>query len=164
MADIETLPKLLLCPLLESYSVTLGDDVLTTQYETGMPRQRLGSIGRPHEVSVGFRHESVHQDYILAFWRLYRMKPFALRLVIEDTSLSWYECRFVGAPSKRKVGGDVYEFNANLLVKPKPLRDAEDNDLVWVYEQTDGDPLTYTNILERLVNESLPESAGSLDA
>ena len=52
MANIDLLPRLVLCPLRDSYDPTLGNDVITTQYESGMPRQRLAGVGRPHQVGV----------------------------------------------------------------------------------------------------------------
>lgn len=163
MADIDTLPKFLLLPLLDGYSVTLGNDVLTTYFESGQPRQRLKGGGAPHTVPVTFRHLEVHQQYARAFWETYRAQPFAMRLKINDGDLQWYSCRFVSAPSFTPLGADIYEFSVSLSVKPRPINADENLALMWVYEQTDGDLLTYTNLLEKLVNESLPEAVGSLN-
>ena len=121
MAAIDLLPKLILCPLLDSYSPTLGNDVITTQYENGMPRQRLAGVGRPHQTPVSFRHKAKHQQYILAFWRVYRARAFAMRLILDGTELAWYECRFIGEPSILSLGGGVCEFSINLVCRPKPL-------------------------------------------
>lgn len=164
MADIETLSKFALVPLRDSYSPTLGNDVLTTQFTHGMPRQRLGGVGSPHQTQVMFRHKSQHQDYILAFWRLYRAKPFAMRLKIDSTSMQWYECRFVGEPQMGFLGGNVYEFGINLVCRPQPLNLDLDETFVYFYEQTGGDISGFTNALEKLVNEDLPDALGSLNA
>ena len=164
MAAIDLLPKLVLCPLLDSYSPTLGNDVITTQYENGMPRQRLAGVGRPHQTPVSFRHKAVHQDYILAFWRLYRAKAFALRLVLDSSGLNWYECRFIGEPSLNVLGGGVFEFSINLVCRPKPLDIEQDKVFIELYEQTGGDISTFFNLLEKLVNEDLPDALGSLNA
>lgn len=160
MADIELLPKLVLCPLLDGYSATMGNDVITTQYENGMPRQRLAGVGRPHQVGVMFRHKAVHQDYILAFWRLNRAKAFALRLILDDSGLNWYECRFIGEPSISALGGNVFEFSISLVCRPKPLDIDVDETFVYMYEQTGGDISGFTNALEKLVNEDLPNATG----
>ena len=162
MADIDLLPKLVLCPLKDSYSATMGNDVITTQYDNGMPRQRLSGAGRPHKVGVTFRHKSVHQDYILAFWRVYRAKAFALRIILDSSSLQWYECRFLGEPSISALGGNVFEFSIALVCKPKPLNLEVDETLVYFYNATGGDISGFTNQLERLVNEDLPDALGSL--
>lgn len=164
MADIETLPRLALVPLRDSYSPTLGNDVLTTQFTHGMPRQRLGGVGSPHQVEVRFRHKAVHQDYILAFWRLYRAKPFAARLILDSTGLDWYECRFIGNPSPVEISADVFEFSIGLVCRPKPLNLDLDETFIYFYEQIGGDISGFTNALEKLVNEDLPDALGSLNA
>lgn len=164
MADIETLPKLALVPLRDSYSPTLGNDVITTQYENGMPRQRLAGVGRPHQTPVSFRHKAQHQDYILAFWRVYRARAFAMRLILDGTDLAWYECRFIGEPSIVSLGANVFEFSINLVCRPKPLDIEQDKVFIELYEQTGGDISTFFNLLEKLVNEDLPDALSSLNA
>lgn len=164
MAAIDLLPKLILCPLRDSYSPTLGNDVITTQYENGMPRQRLAGVGRPHQTPVTFRHKAQHQDYILAFWRVYRARAFAMRLILDGTELVWYECRFIGEPSILSLGGGVFEFSINLVCRPKPLDIEQDKVFIELYEQTGGDISTFFNLLEKLVNEDLPDALGSLHA
>lgn len=164
MADIDLLPKLALLPLRDSYNPTLGNDVITTQYTNGMPRQRLDGVGRPHQTPVSFRHKAQHQDYILSFWRLYRAKPFAVRLILDGTELAWYECRFIGEPSFSSLGGNVFEFSIGLVCRPKPLNLDLDATLVALYNETGGDISTFFNLLEKLVNEDLPDALGSLNA
>lgn len=162
MAAIDLLPKLVLCPLRDSYSPTLGNDVITTQYENGMPRQRLAGVGRPHQTPVSFRHKAQHQDYILAFWRVYRARAFAMRLILDGTDLAWYECRFIGEPPILSLGGGVFEFSINLVCRPKPLNLELDETFIYFYETTGGDISGFINQLEKLVNEDLPDALGSL--
>ena len=164
MAAIDSLPKLILFPLRDSYSPTLGNDVITTQYENGMPRQRLAGVGRPHQTPVSFRHKAQHQDYILAFWRVYRARAFAMRLILDSTDLAWYECRFIGEPSILALGNNVFEFSINLVCRPKPLDIEQDKTFIIFYEATGGDISGFTNQLEKLVNEDLPDALGSLNA
>jgi len=160
MAIEDVIPQLVLCPLLESYGATLGNNVTTTQYDNGMPRQRLNGIGRPHQVQVSFRHKAIHQDYITAFWRVNRARAFALRLIVDGSDLAWYECRFVGEGKPSVLGGNVFEFSINLVVKPRSLNLEIDKEFVYIYEQAGGDISGFTNALEKLVNEDLPESGG----
>lgn len=164
MANIDLLPKLILLPLRDSYSPTLGNDVISTQYTNGMPRQRLDGVGRPHQTPVSFRHKAQHQDYILAFWRIYRARAFAMRLILDGTDLAWYECRFIGEPSILSLGGGVFEFSINLVCRPKPLNLELDETFVYFYNATNGDISGFTNHLEKLVNEDLPDALGSLNA
>lgn len=164
MSDIDLLPKMILCPLRDSYNPTLGNDVITTQYENGMPRQRLTGVGRPHQTPVSFRHKATHQDYILAFWRVYRAKAFAMRLILDCTELAWYECRFIGEPSILALGNNVFEFSINLVCRPKLIDIEQDKTFIYLYEQTGGDISTYFNLLEKLVNEDLPNAMRGLNA
>lgn len=164
MAAIDLLPKLMLLPLRDSYNPTLGNDVITTQFENGMPRQRLAGVGRPHQTPVTFRHKAQHQDYILAFWRVYRAKAFAMRLILDGTELAWYECRFIGEPSISALGGSVFEFSINLVCRPKPLDIEADKAYIEAYNATGGDISGFFNLLEKLVNEDLPAAFGGLNA
>lgn len=164
MAAIDLLPKMILCPLRDSYSPNLGSDVITTQYANGMPRQRLDGVGRPHQTPVSFRHKAQHQEYILAFWRVYRAKAFAMRLILDGTDLAWYECRFIGEPSILAIGNNIFEFSIGLVCRPKPLDLEQDKVFIELYEQTGGDISSFTNPLEKLVNEDLPDALGSLNA
>lgn len=161
---IEDLPQMVLLPLRDSYNVTLGDDVVTTQFDRGMPRQRLGGVGSPHQLSVTFRHKGKHQDYIHKFWELYKTKPFAMRLIIGSPTLSWFECRFLGSPTHAELGADVHEFSIALVVKPKRLNLDVTAAYIWAYIQGGGDVSKFTNPLAKLVNEDLPDALGSLNA
>lgn len=161
---IEDLPQMVLLPLRDSYNVTLGNDVVTTQFEKGMPRQRLGGVGSPHQLSVTFRHKGQHQEYLYSFWELYKTKSFAMRLIIGSPTLSWFECRFLGSPTHTELGADVHEFSIGLVVKPKRLDLDVSAAYLWAYQQTGGDVSLYFNALEKLVNEDLPDALGSLNA
>lgn len=162
MAIQDDLPQLILCPLLDSYNVAIGNDVISTQYSNGPPRQRLDGVGRPHNVQVAFRHKAQHQEYIMRFWRVQRAKPFAMRLMIESIGMEWYQCWFDGPPQPMPLGGGVFEFRINLIVKARPLNIGVDAAYLWAYSQTNGDISTYFNALEKLVNEDLPDAMGSL--
>lgn len=164
MAIQDDLPQLILCPLLENYSVGIGNDVLSTQYTNGPPRLRLNNVGAPHQISVTFRHKAVHHDYIWQFWELYKVKPFAMRLIIKGTTMQWYQCWFNGMPQDTVLGGNVFEFSCGLIVKPIPVNLELAATFVYFYEQTGGDISGFTNALEKLVNEDLPDALGSLNA
>lgn len=163
MANIDSLTKMILCPLRDNYNPVLGDDVITTQPSKGMPRQRLAGVGSPHYTPVSFRHKAQHQDYILAFWRLHRTKAFAMRLIMDNTELSWYECRFIGQPSLSSLGG-VFEFSINIVCRPKPLDTEQDRTFIHWYNQTGGDISGYFSLLEKLVNVDLPAATRHINA
>lgn len=161
---IEDLPQMVLLPLRDSYNVTLGDDVISTQYTKGPPRQRLGGVGAQHQTPVTFRHKGQHQQYLYDFWLLHRAKPFAMRLIIGSPALSWFVCRFVGSPTHSYLGADVHEFSIGLVIEPKRLDLEVSAAYLWAYQQTGGDVSLYFNALEKLVNEDLPDALGSLNA
>lgn len=164
MAIEDDLPQLILCPLLDSYNVDIGNDVLSTQYTNGPPRLRLNNVGAPHQISVTFRHKAQHHDYIWQFWELYKVKPFAMRLIIKGTTMKWYQCWFDGMPQDTVLGGNVFEFSCGLIVKPIPVDLDVAASFVYLYNETGGDISTYLNALEKLVNKDLPDALGSLNA
>lgn len=163
MAIQDNLPQLILCPLLDSYNVAIGDDVISTQYTNGPPRQRLDGVGRPHNVQVAFRHKAVHQEYIMRFWRIHRAKSFAMRLMVESTDMEWYQCWFDGPPQPIPLGGGVFEFRVGLIVKARPIDLAVDQDYIDAYIMSGGDISGYFNSLEKLVNVDLPDAVRSLN-
>lgn len=158
------LPQLMLIPLRDSYELTFGDDVLSTEYSDGMPRQRLDSTGRPHDTPIGFINTKAQQDYLIKFWRINRAKPFSLKLIGDSTELEWYECRFISRPIQKELAPNVFEWSSNIVVKPKPLNLELDKTIVAIYEQTGGYTDTFFNLLEKLVNVDLPNATGGLSA
>lgn len=163
MAIQDDLPQLILCPLLENYNVGIGNDVLSTQYTNGPPRLRLNNVGAPHQISATFRHKAQHHDYIWRFWELYKVKPFAMRLIIKGTAMQWYQCWFNGMPQDLVLGGNVFEFSCGLIVKPIPVDLEVAATFIYLYNETGGDISTFFNLLEKLVNEDLPDALGSLN-
>ena len=159
MAD---LPQLILLPLRDSYDLTFGDDVVTTEYSDGMPRQRLDSTGRPHRTPIAFRNRAAAHDYLLAFWRTYRARPFAMRLYSSSSKLEWHECRFLGNPNQKEIVSQLFDWSCEVVVKPKPLNLEMDKIIVAIYEQTGGCTDTFFNLLEKLVNVDLPNATANL--
>lgn len=156
------LPQLILCPLRDSYNLTFGDDVVTTEYSDGMPRQRMDSTGRPHRTPIAFRNRAAAHDYLLAFWRVYRAKPFAMQLYSSGTTLEWHECRFVGSPSQKEIGYQLFDWSCDVAVKPRPLDIEMDKSIVHIYNTTGGYTDTFFNLLEKLVNVDLPNATANL--
>lgn len=158
------LNEFILLPLRDSYNIQLGDDVTTTQFDSGMPRQRLTSIGKPHQVDVTFRHKNQHQEYLYNFWMLHRTKPFMMRLLAGSSEISWFECRFVGGLNHTEVGFNVHQCSIGLIVKPNRFDKQVAQDYVDAYTLTGGDLSTFFNALEKLVNEDLPSAMRGLNA
>ena len=158
------LDEFILCPLRDGYNIKLGDDVTTTQFASGMPRSRLTSVGRPHQVDVTFRHKGQHQDYFFNFWMLHRTRPFMMRLLAGTSNMQWFECQFYGSPDHSELGNDVHQSSIGLIVKPKKFDKQVAQDYIDAYILTGGDISTYFNLLEKLVNEDLPNAMRGLNA
>lgn len=157
------IPMLMLKPLLEGYSPNLARNVVTTETEGGMPRQRLGSIGKVHRVSVNYLCTSAQWQYFLAFMRAYEAMPFLANLQLDDVSLKWYECRMIGESLPfTVVGGGVFRVQLDLVARPIKYDVATDMNLTTIYEMTDGQIDRYFKSLEKLANEYLPAALGSL--
>jgi hypothetical protein len=158
------LPQLMLCPLRDSYNLTFGDDVITVQYSDGMPRQRLGSSGRPHHTPISFINTKAKQDYLQAFWRVNRANAFALRLLGDSTTLEWYECRFIAPPQLRALAPNIFEWSCEIVVKPQPINVVLDADIITIFELSGGKPDEFYNYLELLVNQDLPKAMQSVES
>lgn len=156
------LPKLLLCPLLSSYSPTTPSGVLTTQAIKGMPRQRKAIENPTHSTPVSFIVRGSAAVYLKAFWRQHRASAFQMRLILDDEELSWYECRFTGDQQQQRLGGRLVQWSNSITVKSKAISPETDQTIIYMYEQSDGDTNAYLNLLDVLVNQELPDALENL--
>ena len=99
-----------------------------------------------------------------AFWRVNRAKPFSMRLLGDNTTLEWYECRFISPPQLKALAPNVFDWSCDIVVKPKPLDIEMDKFIVYIYEQTGGYTDRFFNLLEKLVNVDLPNATRGLNA
>ena len=112
--------KLNFSPLRDSYTPDLGNEVITTTFKAGMPRQRRAFIGAPHTASVTFRLKKADHNTLMAFYYSHQTKPFGLQLFAIDGELKWYECRFLSAPKPRQLGATVYDTSVDIVIAAKP--------------------------------------------
>ena len=155
--------QLMLQPLRDSYQLTFGDDVITTEVSNGMPRQRLGGVGAPHRSSVRFQNRLSEYNYLMAFWRVNRTKAFFMQLFSDNGELSWHECRFVSAPQVSEIGYHIYNCSFEIVIKPKPLNIDVDNVIVTINNMANNERDEYFNYLEKLVNNDLPNATRGLN-
>lgn len=156
MAD---LPKLRLKALRAGYSFNLGRQTVTTETESGQPRQRKDSIGTVHRLSPTYKCTRVQYRYLLAFLRVYEAQPFLAYLVIDDPDHRWYECRIVSNDIPVSALGDqLFTVQLNMTATPISPTKQEDLGFIGVYDATDGQPDLFFNLLEKLVNEDLPDA------
>ncbi|PLT23755.1 hypothetical protein [Psychrobacter sp. MES7-P7E] len=156
MAD---LPKLRLKPLREGYSFNLGRQTVTTQTESGQPRQRKASVGTVHTLSPTYKCTRVQMQYLHAFLRAYEAQPFLAYLLIDDIDHKWYECRIVSDDIPVSALGDQI-FTVQLSITATPISPSLQADLVNIsaYDVSDGNPKLFFYLLEQLVNVDLPNA------
>ena len=174
--DINTLPKFMLKPFADGYSVTLADDFVTTPMQGGEPRQRRIFEGGWHQVSATYKHRPAAHQYFLAFRRAYAGRSFLAYLLVDDIVHRWYRCRFIDNKKlSPRYGGGMFMVSCELSVEPIPYAYDKDGNLVAyphtidndlsmlaIYNMTDGQVDVFFNQLEKLVNQDLPAATAGL--
>ena len=160
MAD---LPKMMLKPLRSGYNFSLGRSTVTTQFESGMPRQRKTRVSPTHQVQATYKCTRSMYQYLMAFLRAYEARAFLAYLLLDDIDHQWYECRIISdVINVSTLGDQIFTVSLILIVKAKPRDVALDITIFELYELLDGQIDAYFNQLEKLVNEDLPDALGSL--
>jgi hypothetical protein len=128
------LPNLLLPPDQNSYTIVLGNTVLSTTLEGGASRFRADKLGAVHTVTVQWTCNAKNYAYLMAFFRAsinFGADPFQTALIIDSGQLLSYTCHIVpgtfGLTSQR---GQTYVVGATLEVAPNPAYYATDADTV----------------------------------
>ena len=157
------LPQLMLTPYRDGYSFALGRSTVSTQYISGMPRQRKTKVGTVHQLTATYKCTRSKYQYLVAFLRAYEAKPFLAYLLLDDIDHHWHECRIMDESIAVSTNGDqIFTVSLNLVVKSKKLDVGVDAAYLWAYSQTNGDISVYFNALEKLVNEDLPDAMREL--
>lgn len=159
----ENLPKFLLLPERNSYNLEFGDNVLRTKFASGRTRQRLNGDDAPHVTPVTFRLKTKQQDYLNAFYRLYKSSYFAMMLIADTTSLEWYECQFIGKASLKQLGANFYEWTNQIEITPQPLDIDKSKVTVAIFNMTNGEPSKFNDMMEKYVNVDLPQAMRGLE-
>ena len=107
---------LFLCPSADGFRGVSGSDYLTTRATSGMPRIRRVQSGATGSAVAAFQVEAHHYDYLMAFWRLTKAESFACRAILSNSTMNWYECRWVGAPTVVYKGAGAYHFSCEIAL------------------------------------------------
>lgn len=153
-----------LCPLQRGYSPTVANNLLEQELMGGFARQRVQFVNNVHTVTASVMLDDHRkQQYFLAFWRSHQTnpRPFLWRLIVDDVQATTYVCQFVA--SSLQIGerdGKVYSVSFSLRLKPNNT--GKDFDQIIIDAWESGDPFLLFKLLEKLVNEDLPDALGGL--
>lgn len=153
-----------LCPLQRGYTPNPANNLLEQELMGGFARQRVQFINNVHTVTVSvLLDEKIKQQYFWAFWKNHQRnpRPFLWRLIVDETSVTTYVCQFVA--DSLQLGerdGKVYSVSFGLRLKPNNTGTDFDESIIDLWES--GDPRKLLNLLEKLVNEDLPDALGGL--
>jgi len=154
-----------LCPLQRGYDAKPGNGLLEQDLLGGFARQRVQFVNNAHMVTASvLLNTKLKQEYFWTFWSKHVERfpqPFLWRLKVNDVEMTTYECQFVaGSLQKQEQNGLIYAVSFSVRCKQNPRDTSFDQDIIDAWE--DGDPYRYINLLEKLVNEDLPETGVSL--
>lgn len=154
-----------LCPLQAGYSFSPGNNMLEQQLLGGFARQRRMFVNNVHVVNVSVLLKTkTHAQYFWAFWRSHTLnpQPFLWRLITDSSEMQDHTCQFIAESlSVGERQGSIY--SVSFQVRCKPLNNGDlafDQTIVDLWDT--GSPSDVLNLLEQLVNESLPDALGSI--
>ena len=153
-----------LCPLQRGYTPEPANNLLEQTLMGGFARQRVQFVNNVHTVTVSvLLSEKIKQQYFWAFWNSHQKnpRPFLWRLIVDETSVATYVCQFIaGSIQIGERDGKAYSVSFGLRLKPNNTSNDFDQTIIDLWES--GDPRKLLNLLEKLVNEDLPDALGSL--
>lgn len=157
------IPKFRLKPFRPGYNFNLGRRTITTETQSSQPRQRLDSTGTVHRLTPTYKCTRVQYQYLVAFLRAYEALPFLAYLLIDDIDHKWYECRIVSDAIPVSTLGDQI-FTVQLSMTATPISPSRQADLgtIKVYDDTNGNPKLFYDLIEQIVNKEMPEALGNL--
>lgn len=154
-----------LCPLQSGYSFNPASNMLEQQLLGGLARQRATFVNNAHIVNASVMLKTkAHVQYFWAFWRVHTQQPqpFLWRLITDSSEMQDHTCQFVAnSLTVNERSGTIY--SVSFQVRCKPLNNGDlafDQSIVDIWES--GSPIDMFNLLEQLVNESLPNALGGL--
>lgn len=154
-----------LYPLKRGYSFAPGNNLIEQQLLGGFARQRRMFVNNVHIVNASVMLESkTHAQYFWAFWRSHTLnpQPFLWRLITDSSEMQDHTCQFIAESlSVGERNGVIYP--VSFQVRCKPLNNGDltfDQTIVDLWDT--GTPFDMLNLLEQLVNESLPDALGSI--
>lgn len=152
-------------PLQRGFTPEAANNLLEQQLMGGFARQRVQFVNNVHTVTASVMLETkLKQQYFWAFWRSHTRdapRPFMWRLRIDDAEAADYQCQFVaGSLQTQERIGISYAVSFSLRLKPNNTGKDFDETIIGLWDS--GDPSLLLSLLEKLVNEDLPDALGGL--
>ena len=151
-----TFYKMALRPNQSGYSVQHPNAIERMQMAGGASRYRQGKKNLPSLVTLQWTTSKNGYDYLVAFFKVWQnqypaINPFLLDLIIDDSELMEYSCRFTGGLQLDQIAGHAYYISAEIEATAKKRNnDVDEIILLGV--------LDLLNPLEQLVNVDLPNA------
>lgn len=157
------MPRLLvIAPDQEGYSVTPGSEFLSVQLQGGRSKQRRDIMGATSRVRVQWSTDRSGFNYLQAFYRLYVNNPtdgFLIDLYMGEAALTQHTAYFVpDSWSLDSNEGHGFDVSATLEVIPRNYSVGDDAALVDYYEAYGEEGELVLNLLEKLVNVTMPRT------
>lgn len=151
-------------PLQRGFTPEVANNLLEQALMGGFARQRVQFVNNTHTIPVTVMLEDgIKQQYFWAFWRSHQInpRPFLWWLRVDGTETFDYECQFVaGSLQLHERIGTTYAVSFVVRLKPNHTDKGFDETIIGLWES--GDPRKLLNLLEKLVNDDLPDALGSL--
>lgn len=149
--------KLMLYPNRDSYGYQEQSQVISTETQNGLPRQRLGAVGNYFSLSLNFRCDMAKKQYLDAFLNATQAQSFLVPLWLDEMQLKFYECRRIGGYKVSHQAFGVFDYSFEIVAKATTRDIGADGAIAEIWANTDN-PSYYLNLLEKLVNQDLPNA------
>lgn len=153
-------------PLQRGYTPEVANNLLEQALMGGFGRQRVQFVNNTHTVNPSVMLDTkIKQQYFWAFWDSHQRnpRPFLWRLIVDEVDVepTVYVCQFIaGSLSIGERDGIVYSVSFGLRLKPNIANRDFAESIVAAWESKN--PRLLLDLLERLVNEDLPNALGDI--
>lgn len=125
----------------QSYQVALGDAVVETQLDGGLPKKRRDILNPANRVTCAWVLNATDFDYFMAFYFTTTKNgslPFTVNAVIDSHAEAIYTATFVKGSVKYSAAGGVFSVSADFDVEAIARNATTDAALVSAYNTSHG--------------------------
>lgn len=156
-----SLTKFAFLPESAGYSVEDPNEVIAIKLDGGASRYRRDKLGSTSKVSVRWTFDREGYRYFRAFYRSLLERgssPFLIDLVLDVEDPVEHQAYFVpGSVRLAEQRGHYYGVTAELEAYPTDINEADEIDLVFMYNNFGSNWQLYEDQLDVLMNYTWPE-------